>query len=350
MSTDIHIRKRGRAGRITLTRPKALNALTHDMCVQIETALDRWADDPEVALVVIDAQGDRAFCAGGDIADLFAAAKAGDFARARAFWAFEYPINAKVFNFPKPYVALMQGFTMGGGVGISCHGSHRIVGDSSQIAMPECSIGLMPDVGGTLLLGQAPGRLGEYCGTTGHRMNAGDAILTGFADYYIPEGAWPKLITDLEETGAHEVVAAYAKPPPPGPLAKMQPDIDTHFGGETARDIVNSLKHAAGEFTDRTLKSLSAQSPLSVACTIEAIHRIRGRAAIEPALELEYRFTFRAVEQGDFVEGVRAAIIDKDRKPRWKHDSIEAVRPIEVSQMLMPLGPDALNIDGRKDS
>ena len=344
--SDIHVRKSGRVGRITLTRPLALNALTREMCEAIDAALDAWATDDDVAMIVIDAEGDRAFCSGGDIADLYKNAKAGNYAFARDFWAFEYPINAKVFNFPKPYAAFMQGFTMGGGVGISCHGSHRVVGDSSQIAMPECGIGLMPDVGGTLLLSQAPGRIGEYMGTTGYRMNAGDAIHAGFADYYIPEARWPDVIAELEASGDFEAIDRAARPAPDTPLQALQPDIDRFFAGETLQDIVRLLTHEGGDFAEKALKALARQSPLSAACAIEAIHRIRGREKIEAALELEYRFTYRSVEDGDFVEGIRAQIIDKDRNPRWKHASIDAVSAVDISRMLMPLGANGLKLKG----
>jgi len=156
MSDDIHIRTEGRAGRITLTRPKSLNALSYEMCLAIERALDAWRDDDAVALVLIDAEGDKAFCAGGDVQQLYEKGRAGDYTFGRRFWADEYRLNAKIAEYPKPYVALMQGFVMGGGVGISCHGSHRIVCDTTRIAMPECSIGLVPDVGGSLLLARAP--------------------------------------------------------------------------------------------------------------------------------------------------------------------------------------------------
>ena len=168
--TDISIRITGHAGRITLQRPEALNAMTYDMCCAIEAAMDAWAHDDAVKLVILDADGDRAFCSGGDIAELYATGTKGDYAYGQTFWADEYRLNHKIFHYPKPVVSFLQGFTMGGGVGIGCHGSHRIVGDSSQIAMPECGIGLVPDVGGTLMLALAPGRLGEYLCTTAARM------------------------------------------------------------------------------------------------------------------------------------------------------------------------------------
>ncbi len=344
MNPDIDIRVTGLAGRITLNRPDALNALTYDMCLAIEAALDDWAQDEKVALVVIDAAGEKAFCAGGDIADMYRTASAGDFEYGRKFWADEYRLNAKIFNFPKPYVAFMQGFTMGGGVGVSCHGSHRIVCESSQIAMPECGIGLVPDVGGSLLLSRAPGRLGEYLGTTGTRMGPGDAILAEFADYYIPKDQWPGLIQTLEEIGDYEAIDAIAAPPPASPLQDQQSSIDKHFAGETVGDILRSLAHAPDDFTNSAINSLRRHSPLSLACTIEMIHRIRGKDLIERALELEYRFTYRAAEMGDFVEGIRAAIIDKDHNPRWRHEKIEDIRLIEISKMLMPLGANTLKI------
>ena len=184
--SDIHIRTTGRAGRITLNRPDALNALTYEMCLAIEAAIDAWATDAQIALVIIDAVGDRAFCAGGDIQEMYDTATRGNFEYGRKFWADEYRLNNKIAHFPKPYIAFMQGFTMGGGVGVSAHGSHRIVDDASRIAMPECAIGLVPDVGGSVLLACAPGRLGEYLGTTGTRMGPADAIHAGFADHYIP--------------------------------------------------------------------------------------------------------------------------------------------------------------------
>jgi len=344
MDDDIHIRIEGRAGRITLNRPAALNALTYPMCSQIEAALDAWATDDAVALVVIDAAGDKAFCAGGDIAKMYATGMAGDFAYGRRFWADEYRTNSKMFTFPKPVVSFLQGFTMGGGVGVGCHGSHRIVCESSQIAMPECGIGLVPDVGGSLLLARAPGRLGEYLGVTSARMGPGDAIYAGFADYYIPRDDWPALIATLCETGDWEAVDRAAAPAPESALAADQAEIDKMFSGEALRDVLNMLRAFDTPLTARALKAMGRNSPLSVACTIELVHRARMRDAIEHALGQEYRFTYRAMEQGDFLEGIRAAIIDKDRSPKWKHTSLDAVTPMDVSTMLLPLGKDALKL------
>ena len=212
--SDIHIRKTGKTGRITLTRPETLNAVTYAMCQEIDAALTRFAADDSVAMLVFDAEGERAFSAGGDIAEMYATGTAGDFEYGRTFWRDEYRMNARLFNFPKPVASFLQGFTMGGGVGVGCHGSHRVVGDTSRIAMPEVGIGLVPDVGGSMILANAPGRLGEYLGTTAARMGPADAIFAGFADYYIPEAAWPDLIAALEDSGDWTQIDAAASPPP----------------------------------------------------------------------------------------------------------------------------------------
>ena len=341
---DIIITKSGSAGRITLNRPKALNAMTYAMCTAIEAALEAWRADPAVSLVIFDAAGEKAFCAGGDIAELYTTGMQGDFAYGQTFWRDEYRLNAKLYCYPKPVISFMQGFTMGGGVGLGCHGSHRVVGETSQIAMPECGIGLIPDVGGSLILASAPGRLGEYLGTTATRMNAGDAILVGFADYFIPQDQWPSLIESLQETGNCALIAAAAQSASEGPVARDKHLIDRHFSGETLTDIVNALRHDDSVFSQKTLGLMARNSPLAMACGVEAIHRLRGSPEMHKALELEYRFTYRAMEHGDFLEGIRAAIIDKDRNPQWQH-TLDAVPSVAVSRMLMPLGRAKLTFE-----
>lgn len=344
--SDISIRIEGRAGRITLQRPQALNAMTYDMCKAIEAAFDDWRENDAVALIVLDAEGDRAFCSGGDIADLYATGRAGDFGFGQTFWADEYRLNHKIFHYSKPVVSFLQGFTMGGGVGIGCHGSHRIVGESSQIAMPECNIGLVPDVGGTLMLALAPGRLGEYLGTTGARMNASDAIYCGFADSYISELKWEELKTSLSETGDVSVLEAAAETPAPGPIQEMQPEVDAHFAGERLADILVSLNASNDAFAKDTLKKFGRSSPLAMACAVEIVHRLRGPGVtLEKALDQEYRYTARAMEHGDFLEGIRAQIIDKDRQPKWQYADMN-VPDLAVSQMLMPLKDLKLELGG----
>jgi enoyl-CoA hydratase len=341
-STDIHIRIEGKAGRITLARPAALNALTYEMCLAIDAALITWAETPAVEMLILDAEGDKAFCSGGDIAEMYATGTAGDYSYGRKFWADEYRMNARMFDFPKPVASFLQGFTMGGGVGVGCHGSHRVVCETSQIAMPEVGIGLVPDVGGSLILARAPGRVGEYLGTTATRMGPGDAIFAGFADYYIPREAWGPLIETLCETGDWDEIDRSALPAPDSPLAALQPEIDAAFAGSTLRDILNLLHQTDGDFATETLKKLGRGAPLSVASAVELVHRARTRDDIRHALTQEYRFTARSMEKGDFLEGIRAAIIDKDKSPKWRHDALDAVGVADVSAMLLPLGADEL--------
>ncbi|MCD1624517.1 MAG: enoyl-CoA hydratase/isomerase family protein [Paracoccaceae bacterium] len=340
--SEIEIRVEGRAGRITLTRPQALNALTYDMVLAVEAALDAWRDDEGVALVLLDAAGDKAFCAGGDIAALYASGTAGDFAFGRRFWADEYRVNAKLAEYPKPVVSLMQGFTMGGGVGLGCHASHRVVGETSRISMPECGIGLVPDVGGSLLLARAPGRLGSYLGLTAARLENGDVIAAGFADHFIPQAAWPELVATLCRTGDPEAVAQASEEAPQGPLSASAVLIDRLFHSDSLADILAVLRADDSDFAASVLKAVTRNSPLAMACTLEMLARLRGTdATIRTALDLEYRVTWRAMEHGDFLEGIRAAIIDKDRKPVWKH-GIDTLPPQAVADMLAPLGDNAL--------
>ena len=226
---DIDIRIEGRAGRITLTRERALNALSYRMCLDVSAALAAWRDDPQVALVVIDAAGERAFCAGGDIQEMYETGRQGDFGYGQRFWADEYRMNDAIAEYPKPVVSLMQGYTMGGGVGLGCHASIRVVCETSRIAMPEVAIGLVPDVGGTGLLARAPGHLGEYLGATAARMGPDDAIYAGFADHFVPREFWLDLLAGLVEHGDAGLAAGMAQALPPGPMAAAAAEIDAVF-------------------------------------------------------------------------------------------------------------------------
>lgn len=342
MSSDVLIRADGRAGRITLNRPQALNALNWAMCRAIGRALIAWRDDPSVDLVLIDGAGARAFCAGGDVAEIHAAGRRGDEAFARAFWADEYRMNARIAAYPKPVVSFLHGFTMGGGVGLGCHAGHRIVGESTQVAMPECAIGLVPDVGGSWILSRAPGRLGAYLGMTGARLGPADAILAGFADLFVPEAAWDEVKTRLCATGGTAALAEAATDPPSGRLAALAPDIDALFAARSAAGIVAALEAAATPFAAEALAQIRRNSPLAVAAFAEMLNRLAPGATLAEALALEYRFTWRAEAQADFLEGIRALVIDKDRRPRWRHGRIEEVTPAEVAALLAPLGPDEL--------
>ena len=341
--SDLIARIDGTAGRITLNRPDALNALTYDMCLEIESMLDLWEANPNVSLIIFDAAGDRAFCAGGDITMMYATAEVGDFEYGRKFWTDEYRLNAKLATCSKPIVSFLHGFTMGGGVGLGCHVPHRVVCENSQIAMPECGIGLVPDAGGSLLLARAPGRFGEYLGTTTSRMGPEDAIFVGFADHFILQEHWGAVIQSLCDTGSTEALESFAQEPSPAPLMAIEAEVTEFFRGEYFGDIVINLQHAGGDFATKTLKKLSISSPLAMAATIEMIHRVRGLDDIVRALEMEYRFTYRAAEQGDFIEGIRAMVIDKDKSPKWQHSLTGSLLPA-ASAMLRPLGANSLNL------
>lgn len=343
MPQDIHIRTDRNAGRITLTRPKTLNALSYGMMRAMDDALIAWANDPGVRIVIIDAEGPRAFCAGGDIAEVYAAGRAGNFAFAQRFWAEEYRMNARIGAYPKPIVSLIHGFCMGGGVGVACHASHRIVGDSAQVAMPECAIGMVPDVGGSALLARAPGRMGAWLGTTGTRMAPADAIYAGFADHFVPEAEWPALIDALCASGVTDPIFSAARPcPQPATLPALQPLVDRHFASRDFALVVASLQSDPGAFSQSSIAALAKVSPLGAATTLELLHRLGPNPTLRQALGQEYRVTYRAQQSTDLLEGIRAMVIDKDRHPRWRHADASAVTIAEVEALLAPLGADAL--------
>ena len=322
MSEDIFIRKSGYIGHITLNRPDVLNSLTYSMILSIEKALIEWETDENIALIIIDAEGDRAFCAGGDIQILYENGFKKNFAYGKKFWADEYRLNERIANYKKPFVAFMQGFTMGGGVGVSCHGSHRIVGETSKIAMPECSIGLVPDVGGSFLLAKLPGNIGIFLGVTGKRMKASDAIYCGFADYFIPETKWKDLKKKLIETGNIDWIKKFHERTEISAIENSFSQISEAMVDVSTKNIESRLKHPSFE---KDLSALRFNSPISVAYTIIMLKMEKVRNNISDALDAEYSFTARSQEFGDFQEGIRAAVIDKDRNPLWKHKSLADV-------------------------
>ena len=322
MSEDIFIRKSGYVGHITLNRPDVLNSLTYSMILSIEKALIEWESDKNIALVIIDAKGDKAFCAGGDIQILYENGFKKNFAYGKKFWADEYRLNERIANYKKPFVAFMQGFTMGGGVGVSCHGSHRIVGETSKIAMPECSIGLVPDVGGSFLLAKLPGNIGIFLGVTGKRMRASDAIYCGFADFFIPEIKWKDLKKKLIETGNIDWIKKFHERTEISAIENSFSQISEAMVDVSTKNIESRLKHPSFE---KDLSALRFNSPISVAYTIIMLKMEKVRNNISDALDAEYSFTARSQEFGDFQEGIRAAVIDKDKNPLWKHKSLADV-------------------------
>ncbi|WP_180899918.1 enoyl-CoA hydratase/isomerase family protein [Martelella soudanensis] len=343
-TNDIHIRNVGRTGRITLSRPQALNALNHEMTLEIEHALDHWSRTGDVDMILIDAEGERAFCAGGDLSEIYQTGREGDFSCSRSFWADEYRMNALIAGCATPYVALMDGIVMGGGAGISAHGSHRIVTERSMIAMPECGIGLVPDVGCSFVLARAPGHLGEFLAMTGWRMNDGDAIFSGFADIAVNAGDLAALKTRLEETADPDAIDAFERSAGESALARHIDVIERHFGGETALDCLRSLEADDSEFAQRAAAMIRRGCPLAVACAFELVRQARSLETVSEALRHEFRFTYRSMSDGDFLEGIRAQIIDKDRNPKWRITRLEDVDRETVCAMLAPLGAEELQI------
>ncbi|HEY0329798.1 MAG TPA: enoyl-CoA hydratase/isomerase family protein [Rhodopseudomonas sp.] len=341
---ELIVRREGTAGVIRLNRPKAINALTLAMVRGIDAALDGFAADPEVALVLLEGAGERGLCAGGDIRTLYDSARAGG-DLGPAFWREEYLLNARIARFVKPYVALMDGLVMGGGVGLSAHGSVRVVSETTRIAMPEVGIGFFPDVGGSYLLSRAPGETGTYFGLTGATMNGADAIFAGFADAFVPAPQWPALREKLTQAprGASAgqvrgIVARFAAKPEPGPAELHRSQIDAAFAHDTVEEIVAALSRDGSEFAQATLKALGGKSPTSLKVALRLLRSARLAASLEACLADEYRAALEVFVSADFVEGIRAAVIDKDRNPKWQPSRLEDVTDDIVARYFVTRG------------
>jgi len=333
---DLIVRKVGKAGHVTLNRPKALNALTHQMCLDLEVAMIDWAADDTVGLLLIDAMGEKAFCAGGDIVGIYNAGKKGQIENALKFWRDEYRLNYAISTYAKPYVAIMDGIVMGGGVGVSAHGSHRVVTERTMFAMPECAIGLIPDVGGTYLLGKMPGACGEYAGLTGARLTGADCIYAGLADYFVPSEKLGDLKTALLDTGDVAVLQEFAIAPDGSALEENRASIDAVFALGTIGEILQSVQDDPSDFAKTALKGLSRGAPLLLKTTLAAIRAARDDGSLLGALRNEYRIVSTALQDGELVEGIRAAVIDKDRSPKWKYPTLESVPQDMIERLYRP--------------
>lgn len=337
-SDEVVIRREGRAGRITLNRPRALNALSYDMIAPMTDALRAWREDASIALVILDGAGDRGLCAGGDVVSLYHGFKQGS-DLARRFWADEYVLNAMIGRYPKPVVAIQDGIVMGGGIGLSSHASHRIVTERSRLAMPETAIGLIPDVGGTFLLSRAPGQIGAYLGLTGNRMGSGDAIYAGFSDTCVASAEVLALIDALAHSNepVSTAIAARVSAPSSSELADNRALIDRAFAFDSIEAIRDALAKEPGDFAARALKAITPYSPLALKVTLAAIRRAKALPTLERALEMEFRLALRLYERGEFPEGIRALLIDKDRKPQWNPPRLEDVGADMVEALFAPL-------------
>ena len=339
------VRREGRAGHLTLNRPAALNALTFEMVRLLTEALQAWRSDPAVEMVILDGAGGRALCAGGDIIDL--TGQRSDPSKPwRQFWREEYQLNALIHRYPKPFVALMDGIVMGGGIGLSAHARHRIVTEKSMLAMPETGIGLIPDVGGTWLLGHAQGELGTYLGLTGARMNGSDAIQCGFASDYVTSDRVAALVERLcgaNDSDCAEVIEAFTEvsPVPASPLAARRPEIDKFFGFDTVEAILDALNTSPSEFAQKTRGELQRKSPKALKLALAAMRRAKSLANLEACLNIEYRLVIRLYEDGEFPEGVRALLIDKDKAPKWNPATLGEVSDAMLGSYFAPFLPSA---------
>ena len=319
---EVLVRRQGRLGRITLERPRAINALTLDMVCAIDAALDAREADPAVLAVLIDGAGPRGLCAGGDIRFLHDSVRAGAPEAADGFLHAEYRLNARIARFPKPYLALMDGLVMGGGVGISAHGSVRIATERTRLAMPEVGIGFVPDVGSTHLLARAPGELGTHAALTGAAMGAADAMLCGLADRHVASERLPALVAALAACGDAAALAAcveaHASAPAPGRYAADAGWIDACCRHDDVGAILAALRVHPDAAAQAAAAGIAANCPTSVAVALRALREARADGRLEPCLEREYRLGTALIRRPDFAEGVRAAVIDKDRRPAWQ--------------------------------
>src|SRR5579872_1572804 len=342
---EVIAERRGRAGFITLNRPTALNALNLGMVRAIAAALDAFEKDDQVARVVVAGAGGRAFCAGGDIRLLYEQGKAGDHASQLAFWREEYILNRRIKRYPKPYIALIDGVVMGGGVGLSAPGSHVVAGERYLFAMPEVGIGFFPDVGATYLLPLLPRRIGRYFALTGERAGAGDAISFGLADAFVKSPRMTGLAEALQGADSIEdILASFKAQPPASPLAAETALIERCFSGETIADCLAALDSAAREgaaLAKTALAAMLAKSPTSQAIALRQM-QIGATLSFEEAMGVEFRIVSRICRGVDFYEGVRAVIVDKDNRPRWRPDRAEDVKAEDIDAYFAPLGDDDL--------
>ena len=345
---EILFERRGAAGLITLNRPKALNALTLGMIRALADKLADWAEDPAVTRVVVTAAGERAFSAGGDIRVLYEAGKAGRPEEALTFWREEYILNATIKRYPKPYVSLIDGICMGGGVGLSVHGSHRVAGDRYLFAMPEVGIGFSPDIGATWFLPRLAGELGTYLALTGERMGAEDGVATSVATHRVPSERFPDLLDALcTDVPVDALLAAFSQQVGSAPIAAHGPAINRLFAGARVEDVLAALDREAAdgrgdaEFAAATAALIRTKSPTSLKLALAQM-RAGKDLSFDACMQTEFRIVSRIIKGHDFYEGVRAVLVDKDNAPRWRPATLAEVAPKDVERHFASLGPDEL--------
>ncbi len=345
--SDVLVAEVGGLGRLTLDRPKALNALTHGMIDAIHAALDCWQADDGIHAVLLDGAGERAFCAGGDLRTLYDAVCEGDFLRATAFLAAEFRLDLRLSRYAKPLVSVMHGVTMGGGIGVGAHAAHRVVTGSSKLGMPEVGIGYVPDVGGTWLLGRAPGEIGTCAALTGATLGPADALAAGLADHFVAEDRLAELPERLSRcrSGA-DVDAALrdiASSPEPGPLAGAA-WVARCFAGDSVADILAALEATPEPDARAAAEKIAGNCPVSLCAALRALRTAPGLGSLETCLAQEYRIAARITRRPDFREGVRAAVIDKDKQPKWRPARVADVDAAEVDACFASLGDAELRL------
>jgi enoyl-CoA hydratase len=335
--------KRGAIGLITLNRPKALNALTHGMALSMKGQLDVWESDSSIKTVVIRGAGERAFCAGGDIRSLYESGLAKT-PYALSFYRDEYVLDAAIKHYPKPYVALIHGIDMGGGVGVSVNGSHRIADETMVFAMPETGIGLFPDVGGSYFLPRCPGQIGMYLALTGARLKTADALYVGVATAFVPAAKREDLLMRLSGGGSvDDVIHSLRGDAGPSPLAEHRETIDRMFSAPSVEAILERLDRDGSDWARSTASTVRTKSPTSLKVAYRQI-REGAKLGFDDCMRMEYRMVHGIVAGHDFYEGVRATIIDKDNAPKWKPADLAAVRDAEIDAYFAPLGEKELKL------
>ncbi|WP_197515017.1 enoyl-CoA hydratase/isomerase family protein [Mycobacterium sp. 1245805.9] len=338
-SDEVLTRVEGGVGLITLNRPKAINSLNQTMVDALTAVLTRWENDDAVRAVVLSGAGERGLCAGGDVVAVYESARR-DGVEVRKFWHDEYLLNGQIGRFAKPYVSLMDGIVMGGGVGVSAHGSVRVVTETSKVAMPEVGIGFIPDVGGAFLLSRAPGALGLHAALTGAPFSGADAIAMGFADHYVPHDELDAFTKAIVDDGVESALAAHAIEPPPSELVAQRDWIDQCFAGDTVEDILAALRgHDAGPANDAA-NLIATRSPIAVSVALQAVRRAAKMETLEEVLVQDYRVSSASARSHDLVEGIRAQIIDKDRNPKWSPATLAEITAADVEAYFAPVDDD----------
>jgi enoyl-CoA hydratase len=341
MTDEVLASVEGRVGRLRLNRPAALHALTPGMCEGVLGALEAWRGDDAIEAVLIDHASGRGFCAGGDIR-MLAASGAGDGAAARAFFAVEYRMNHRLFTYAKPTVAVMDGVTMGGGVGLALPCRYRVATENTRLAMPETAIGLFPDVGGGWYLSRLPGRMGQYLALTGYRLNGAECVALGLATHLVESGrlgeATAALIAAPHE--AERTLEALASGPSAAPILEQRSAIDTLFASDDLDEVVAALEADKGQFARDTLALLRTRSPQALKISLKLLLDGRTMPTFEDEMRQEYAVATRVVQRPDFAEGVRAVILDKDNAPRWDPATIAGVSDHMIDQIFAPLPED----------